>query len=128
MKDSPMKAPAPFQALRDALAAGPTSAWDTHPRDTNLWKENERYAHACDPSTIRALLDRLHLLEKMMEQWASECADCGGKGYTTTIYGGSGWGSGGPNSCVEHEPCPECADIRALLPSAPSIPTTEEKS
>lgn len=46
----------PRADIRKALEAGPTSAYYTHPRDDNKWRENEAFALACTPEAITALL------------------------------------------------------------------------
>lgn len=46
-----------FHELRVALAAGPTSAVYTNPRDDNRWEQNDKFAHACTPATVAALLE-----------------------------------------------------------------------
>lgn len=56
-----------YQALIDALKAGPTSAVYTHPRDDNKWKENDAFARACEPATIRSLLADLEMAEKALQ-------------------------------------------------------------
>ncbi|MDB5975121.1 MAG: hypothetical protein JWR07_1881 [Nevskia sp.] len=33
------------------------------------------------------------------------CPSCLGHGYTATVHGGSGWGTGGPDASTEYEPC-----------------------
>lgn len=58
-----------YQALIDALKVGPTSALFTHPRDCNAWKENEQFALACQPDTIRSLLADLERAEKDAERY-----------------------------------------------------------
>jgi hypothetical protein len=55
----------------------------------------------------------------LAKQYASECAGCGGKGTRTISYGGDGYG----NRCAarvdaDDQPCPDCADIRAVIDKA----------
>lgn len=64
-----------YEALKAALAAGPTSAIYTHPRDDNKWFENEQFALACDPATIRALLKDAERYRRWREGFTSTEVD-----------------------------------------------------
>ena len=66
-----------IESLQAALDAGPTSAFYTHPRDDNKWKENEAFALACDPDTIRALL-----ADALRYRWLEERAHKGFEMFT----------------------------------------------
>lgn len=57
-----------YQTLIDALALEPTSALFTHPRDDNKWKENERFAIACEPEVIRSLLEDNERLRDALQE------------------------------------------------------------
>lgn len=56
-----------YQALIDALKAWPTSAFYTHPRDDNKWKENGAFAQACEPAVISSLLADLDAAVSLIE-------------------------------------------------------------
>jgi hypothetical protein len=55
------------------------------------------------------LLIELHALAK---QYASECAECGGKGLVTIHVPAN---EGVPEVDYDDQPCSECADIRAVI-------------
>lgn len=57
-----------YQTLIDALALEPTSALFMHPRDDNKWKENERFAIACEPEVIRSLLEDNERLRDALQE------------------------------------------------------------
>lgn len=69
--------------------------------------ENEANAHL-----IAAAPELLALVQR----YASECAECGGKGW---YYVGEGVSGSGPDDIEpEQAHCPECADIRAVIAKA----------
>lgn len=51
---------------------------------------------------------RVEQLEDGARKWASECAECNGSGQVTV-------GFDAETDLYVYGPCPECADIRALL-------------
>lgn len=68
-----------------------------------------------DARLITAAPDLLALAH----QYASECSECGGTGLVTKSYGGDGYG----DRCAaladaDDQPCPDCADIRAVIAKA----------
>jgi hypothetical protein len=55
-------------------------------------------------------------LRDLATRYASECAECGGKGY---YFEGEAITGRGPDDVFpEQVACPECADIRALIAKA----------
>ena len=71
MSDTPTPSQAAEKAIREALEAGATSAFYTHPRDDNRWRENERLALACNPEAMTALLSQLAEMRAKVERLKS---------------------------------------------------------
>jgi DnaJ-class molecular chaperone len=72
--------------------------------------ELEDQAHSCLQCPVRDLQEAcagkdriIKRLRKGIARWASECAECDGKG--TLLH----------MATLERSPCPACADIRKLL-------------
>lgn len=77
----------------------------------------EQYVLTSDYDALRAEVERLR---KGIEQWASECSNCGGTGLAVVVRG----------KLVDEEVCDECVDIRALLSPAlgeGTVPSAHEK-
>jgi hypothetical protein len=53
-----------IEAIKEALAAGPTSAYIKHFIHDEKWQENIEFAKACNPAAIRELIERLEAAEK----------------------------------------------------------------
>lgn len=66
-------------------------------------------------TTLGDALTRIGQLEAGIRKWASECAECGGKGFT----GGAKYYEAGEIKDAR-TPCPACADIRALASNLPA--------
>lgn len=54
-------------AIQAALTAGADSAWYTHPRDANRWRENEALAHACHPDYMKPILEHVSRVESALK-------------------------------------------------------------
>lgn len=82
---------------------------------TKRLAESERIA-ATRNVAIGELGQRLAKAVESLKQWASECGECGGRGYT---YGDDGVTGRGPD---DREPtqyaCGQCEDIRAAIKDA----------
>lgn len=55
-------------AIREALNAGATSAWLTHPRDSNQWHANEMLALACSSENLHSVLATIAQLEARLRE------------------------------------------------------------
>ena len=53
-----------IEAIKEALKAGPTSAYIKHFIYDEKWQENIEFAKACNPAAIRSLIERLEAAEK----------------------------------------------------------------
>ena len=67
-----LKVPEELAAIQQALDSGATSAWFTHPRDDNHWRENEELAHACHPDNLKAVLTHISALQAALKDRDAE--------------------------------------------------------
>ena len=76
-----------------------------------LWEKYDAARHAFDDALagVYGELERLRPLLALAKQYASECSACDGRGEI-----------GGPLSSgdCQTDPCPDCADIRAVINKA----------